>query len=39
LAFIVITLGGLEHASKVDPSMVDTAHVAVRGVVIPPFQY
>jgi hypothetical protein len=36
-AFIAIMLGGLEHASRTDPSGVETAHVAVRGVVIPPF--
>jgi len=36
-AFIAVMLGGLEHASKTDPSGVDTASVAVRGVVIPPF--
>ena len=36
-AFIAIMLGGLEHASKTNPSGVDTARVAVRGVVMPPF--
>jgi hypothetical protein len=36
-AFIAIMIGGLEHASRTDPSGVDTARVAVRGVVIPPF--
>jgi hypothetical protein len=36
-AFIAIILGGLEHASKTDPSRVDTARVAVRGIVIPHF--
>lgn len=36
-AFVAIMLGGLEHASRTDPSGVDTAGVAVRGVVIPPF--
>jgi hypothetical protein len=38
-AVIAIVFGGLEHASKVDPSGVDRGHVAVRGVVvIPPFR-
>jgi hypothetical protein len=36
-AFVAIMLGGLEHASRTDPSGIDTAGVAVRGVVIPPF--
>ena len=36
-AFNTIMLGGLEHASRTDPSGVETAHVAVRGVVMPPF--
>ena len=36
-AVIAIVLGGIEHASKVDPSGIETAHVAVRGVVIPPY--
>jgi hypothetical protein len=36
-AVIAIMLGGLEHASQTDPAHVDTASVAVRGVVIPPF--
>ena len=31
-------LGSLEHASKADPSFVHQAHVAVHGVVIPPFR-
>jgi hypothetical protein len=35
--FIAIILGSLEHAARTDPSGVDTARVAVRGVVIPPF--
>jgi hypothetical protein len=35
--FIAIILGGLEHASRTDPSGVDTARVAVRSIVIPPF--
>jgi hypothetical protein len=35
--FMAIMLGGLEHASKTDPSGVDTARVAVSGIVIPPF--
>jgi hypothetical protein len=35
--FIAITLGSLEHAARTDPSGVDTARVAVRGIVIPPF--
>jgi hypothetical protein len=35
--FIAVMLGGLEHAARTDPSDVDTARVAVRGVVIPPF--
>jgi hypothetical protein len=36
-AVIAIMIGGLEHASRTDPGGVDTARVAVRGVVIPPF--
>jgi hypothetical protein len=36
-AFIAVMLGGLEHASRTDPSGVDRARVAVTGVVIPPF--
>jgi len=36
-AFVAIMLGGLEHASRTDPSGVDTARVALKGVVIPPF--
>jgi hypothetical protein len=36
-AVIAIMLAGLEHASQTDPGDVDTARVAVRGVVIPPF--
>jgi hypothetical protein len=35
--FIAIILGSLEHAARTDPSGVDTARVAVRVVVIPPF--
>jgi hypothetical protein len=35
--FISIILGSLEHAARTDPSGIDTARVAVRGVVIPPF--
>jgi len=35
--FIAIILGSLEHAARTDPSGVDAARVAVRGVVIPPF--
>ena len=35
--FIAIILGGLEHASRTDPGGVDTARVAVRVIVIPPF--
>jgi hypothetical protein len=36
--FVVIAtvLGAIDHASVTDPSGVDTASVAVRGVVIPP---
>jgi hypothetical protein len=37
LAFMAIMLGGLEHASRTDRSSVHAAHVAVRGIVIPPF--
>jgi hypothetical protein len=38
-ALVAIVLGELEHASKTDPSFVDTAHVSVRGnVIIPPFR-
>jgi hypothetical protein len=37
LALIAIMLGGLEHASMTDPAGVETARVAVRGIVIPPF--
>jgi hypothetical protein len=36
--FIGSMLGSLEHASKADPSFVQQAHVAVHGVVIPPFR-
>ena len=41
-ALVAIVFGGLEHASKTDPSGVDTARVAtariaIRGIVIPPF--
>jgi hypothetical protein len=38
--FVVVAtvLGAVEHASKIDPSRMETAHVAVRGVVIPPFE-
>jgi hypothetical protein len=38
--FVVVAtvLGAIEHASKVDPARIETAHVAVRGVVIPPFE-
>jgi len=35
--FIAVALGGLEHASRTDPGRVDSARVAVRGVVLPPF--
>ena len=35
--FIAVALGGLERASRTDPGRVDSAHVAVRGVVLPPF--
>jgi hypothetical protein len=37
-AFLAIVLGGLEHASETNPSFVDSAQIAVRGVVIPPFR-
>jgi hypothetical protein len=38
-ALVAIVLGELEHASKTDPSFVDTAHVSVRGnVIVPPFR-
>jgi|HubBroStandDraft_4_1064222.scaffolds.fasta_scaffold2299490_1 hypothetical protein len=36
-ALIAIMLGGLEHASRTDPAGVETARVAVRGIVIPPY--
>jgi hypothetical protein len=36
-AFIAVMLGGLEHAARTNPNSVDTAQIAVRGVVIPPF--
>ena len=36
-AFMAIMLGGLERASRTDPSGIHTARVAVRGIVIPPF--
>jgi hypothetical protein len=36
-AVIALVLASLEHASQTDPGNVDTAGVAVRGVVIPPF--
>ena len=35
--FIAVALGGLERASRTDPGRVDSARVAVRGVVLPPF--
>jgi hypothetical protein len=38
LAFVAIALGALEHASETNPNFVDSAQVAVRGVVIPPFR-
>jgi hypothetical protein len=38
LAFVAIALGALEHTSETNPSFVDSAQVAVRGVVIPPFR-
>jgi hypothetical protein len=38
-AFVAIALGMVGHASKTDPSHVDSAHVAVRGnTIIPPFR-
>jgi hypothetical protein len=38
-AFVAIVLGELAHASKTDPSFVDTAHVSVRGnAIVPPFR-
>ena len=38
-ALVAIVLGELEHASKTDPSFVDTAHVSVRGnAIVPPFR-
>jgi hypothetical protein len=37
-AVIATVLGAVDHASKTDPSGVDTASVANRGVVIPPFR-
>jgi hypothetical protein len=36
--FIGDMLGSLEHASKADPGFVHEAHVAVHGIVIPPFR-
>jgi hypothetical protein len=36
--FIGSIFGALEHAPKTDPSFVDQAHVAVHGIVIPPFK-
>ena len=36
--FIGSAFGMLEHASKTNPSFVDQAHVAVHGIVIPPFR-
>jgi hypothetical protein len=36
--FIGSLLGSLEHASKADPSFVHEAHVAIHGIVIPPFR-
>jgi hypothetical protein len=37
-SLVAVVLGGLEHASKTDPSFVDTAHVSVRGNdIVPPF--
>ena len=38
LAFVAIALGALEHASETNPNFVDTAQVAVRVVVTPPFR-
>jgi hypothetical protein len=39
LALVAIVLGALEHASKTDPSFVDTAHVSVTGnTIVPPFR-
>jgi hypothetical protein len=35
--FIAIALGSMDHASRTDPARVDSARVAVRGVVLPPF--
>ena len=38
-ALVAIVLGELEHASKTDPSFVDTAHVSVRGnAIVPPLR-
>jgi hypothetical protein len=37
-AFIALALGEMAHAGKSDPSGVETARVAARGVVIPPFR-
>jgi hypothetical protein len=38
-ALVATVLGGLEHASKTDPSFVDAAHVSVRGdAIVPPFR-
>ena len=36
--FIGSIFGALEHASKTDPRFIDQAHVAVHGIVIPPFR-
>jgi hypothetical protein len=39
LAFVAVALGALEHASETNPNfVVDSAQVALRGVVIPPFR-
>jgi hypothetical protein len=35
---IAIVLGGIHHASKMDPAYVGNGQVAIRGIVIPPFQ-
>jgi hypothetical protein len=36
--FIGSIFGVLEHARKTDPSFVDQAHVAIHGIIIPPFR-
>jgi len=37
-SLVAIALGAIEHASETNPNFVDSAQVAVRGVVIAPFR-